>query len=301
MFKQIIIALAAVFLGSSLSAGERWVRGAFVLHSLEGEVSLGELGQESFSPEPSDLPFAMGGLLVAGAKPGSHILLSASNRVFMEFRGEGSFRVERFEQIMPEEDAWRQSEEESGQSRMLVFLRSGQLFIDNRATSDASQHSVETPIGRVSGGLALWQIRISHDPRNDIFNFEISCSDGRLRFTDNRGENYVLRGGQRLTGAGGRMNPGIEVVDVTNADRQAMQGFIARRENVRDLADGFASYAASIEPMVALPNPEQDIEEAAVGVRAVRRVVIEHAPRTDSLVPFRGEIPPPRGARADLF
>lgn len=282
-------------------ASDDWARGAHLVHALEGEVSLSELGEASLAIEPQDLPMAIGGLYTCEAEAGASVLLSASNRKFFLFRGPGQLGVERFEQIRPTAATWSGQDPSFGQSRMLLSMRSGYLLVDDRVAGDSSKLALETPLGRLTAGRALWQMRISFDQRSRIFDFEIACSVGRISFTDNRGESYALSAGQRLSGAGERMNPGIEIVEITENDVEVIEEFGMALDAIRSTADKLDLYLSAIQDLPGAQKEAFNVIDIPTARGGARPIIIEYAPRADSLAPFRGEIPPPSEHQAGMF
>lgn len=221
--------------------------------------------------------------------------------MFIQFRGSGEFGVERFEQTEPERSARMSSERESGQSRLLISFRSGHIFIDTRALSGASRVAVETPLGRITSSRALWQMRIAFDQRSGIFDFDIACSSGRLSFTDRRDLSYSLRAGQRLSGAGGWMTPGIEIVEITENEKEAVEDFLSTRDKLEAVANRLELYLPVIEQLPALQIESQDIPATIPKREGTTPVIIEYAPWAESLAPFRGEIRAPSAGQFDIF
>lgn len=293
---SILLALA-----SPLAAAE-WVRGALTLHEVSGEVVVAELGGSATEMGAGVTPVSMSALVNCEAPHDVSAFFSASNRSFVLFEGTGSFAVERFEQELPDAATWQSAGREAGQSRMIVNLRSGRIAIDARNMSDSSQYLVETPLGRITVRRALWQMRIEFDPRSQIFDFTITCSDGRVRFTDLQGQQYTLRTGQRLSGAGAKATPSIEVGESTDRTREQMQQF-------RQLIDAHATAAGELEAykpyfrainlgsaVVAPPATESRQSDSGR-----RPIVIEHAKDPEPVTPFRGEVRAPSAYQADIF
>jgi hypothetical protein len=278
-----------------------WAQGSFLIHELNSGVDLSELGEVAIREESLELPSGIRGRFTCRAEHGGAVLLSSSNRMFFQFRGPGQFSVERFEQTEPEPAAWRSGGQEGGQSRMLFSLRSGHLILDSRQLDDASRVAVETPLGRITSGRALWQMRIAFDQRSGIFDFEIACSEGRLDFSDERDVQYLLRAGQRLSGAGGWMNPGIEVVEMTGNDREMIAGFLAAKAGSMADAGVLKSYLPFIEDLADTRGFADLPPEPLPNAREVRPVIIEYAPRPERFTPFRGKIPEPSARRAGIF
>jgi len=293
---SILLALA-----SPLRAAD-WVRGALTLHEVAREVVVSELGGSATAMRAGDAPVSMSALVNCEAAHGASAFFSASNRSYLFFEGGGSFALERFEQDLPDGAAWRATGREVGQSRTIVNLRSGRIAIDARNMSDASQYLVETPLGRITVRRALWQMRIGFDPRSQMFDFTITCSDGRVRFTDLQGRQYTLRTGQRLSGAGAKGAPSIEVGENTARTREQMQQF-------RQLIDTHATAAGELEayqPYFRVIHP--GVEVAAPAAMPSRQpdsgrrpIVIEHAKDPAPVTPFRGEVSAPPVPETDLF
>ena len=291
-----------VFLPASLIWGASgWVQGGFLVHEISTGVELSELGKSELAVDSAEFPVGIRGRFTARVDPGAKVLLSASNRMFIQLLGPGEFGVERFEHTQPESDMWAASGGESGQSRVLLSLRSGHFFMDTRELSEASQVAVETPLGRIIAHRGLWQMRIAFDQRSDMFTFEIACSEGRLSFTDKRGITYPLGTGQRLSGAGGWMNPGVDVVEMTTIDREAIEAFSSICRTVATDAGRLESYLPHIEVLSVAEVEKRVVPADQVKRRAKRRVIIEYAPQSAQLTPFRGEISAPRSRQVESF
>jgi hypothetical protein len=180
-------------------------------------------------------------------------------------------------------------------------MRSGHLLVDDRGAGDSSKLALETPLGRLTAGRALWQMRISFDQRSRIFDFEIACSAGRVSFTDNRGESYALSTGQRLSGAGERMNPGIEIVEITENDAEVIEEFVTALDAIRSSAEKLELYLPAIQDLPGAQQEALNAIEIPTARSGARPIIIEYAPRAETVAPFRGEIPPPSEHRAGMF
>lgn len=299
-FLKLIVFLLT--LSNAWSNASDWMQGSFLIHEISEGVSLSELGATELAVSGADLPLGIGGRFSCRADPGAGLLLSASNGLFVQLSGAGELGVERFEQTkLAEAGPQAVTLREDDQSRMLFSFRSGHLYLDTRELNEASRVAVETPLGRIAADRALWQMRIAFDQRSGIFNFEIACSEGRLRFTDRRELNYALRAGQRLTGAGRWANPGIDVVEMTGNDREAMEAFLSRRENAMADANRLEPYLPTMDTVSSAalgPQQERALPPRGGGTRPV---IIEYAPRPETLTPFRAEMPPPSARQADIF
>ncbi|HBR95573.1 MAG TPA: hypothetical protein DEA90_15530 [Opitutae bacterium] len=293
---------AVLFLFASQVQAEMWVSGAVTLHEVTGQVSLKQLGAETVLLAPEQVPVSLPGLVDCEAIYGAAAYLSTSNRTHIYFQGEGSFSVERFEQIMPDLQSWETTESETGQSRMILNFRGGEIVVDNRNMIESSQCLIETPLGRLTVKNALWQMRIEFDPRSQIFDFTINCSDGRVRFTDLQGQQYTLRTGQRLAGAGARNTPSIEIGESTIRSYELIQRF-------KLMQDQYSESANVLEPFLGhFKGVDQGVRQSAVvpnsaAVKEMRRpiIIIEYADEPELVTPFRGELKPPSANQADLF
>ena len=254
----------------SLPAGER-VRGALTLHEVNGQVDIKRLGEDVTNLSPGKLPITSMGLIECEASYGSSVFMTASNRSAIYFEGSGSFAVERFEQIRPELAAW------------------------NADTLAAS------PLGRLTIKRALWQMRIVFDPRSQIFDFTITCTEGRVRFTDLQGQQYRLYAGQRLAGAGSRMSPSIEVGEKTERSQEQMQRYqdLARQHSAA--TNDFTQYLVYLQVIEQTARSIPVLPLASRSNSTRRPIVIEYAKEPELVTPFRAEVKPPSAYQADLF
>ena len=298
LLQLVSISLAA----ATCLSGAEWVRGALTLHEVTGEIVLSPLGGDRFVMGSGRVPETMPGLVECAAAHGASAFFSASNRSAILFSGEGSFAIERFEQTVASPGAWERGGREPGQSRVIVNFRSGRIAIDSRRMAEASQYLVETPLGRITVRRALWQMRIEFDPRSGIFDFTITCSDGRVRFTDLQGEQYTLRTGQRLSGAGSRTSPSIEVGEATGRSQEQMRDF---RQLLVDRAAVLDDWQA-FEPFLSEASQTSSESTATAARRRPsgsdrRPIIIDYAEDPPPVSPFRGEIRAPSADEADLF
>ncbi|MDQ8193572.1 hypothetical protein QEH59_04000 [Coraliomargarita sp. SDUM461004] len=297
-FKYLIV--TGLLLTAQLNA-ETWVRGAITLHEVSTAVELRELGLATKTFSSSQVPRTMGGLINCEAEYGATAYFSSSNRAFFFFAGDGSFAIERFEQIMPDPAAWEASELEPGRSRMILNFRAGNLIIDTRHLLEASQCLVETPLGRLSVQRALWQMQIAFDPRSQIFDFTITCSEGRVRYTDLQGQVYTLRAGQRLAGAGARDMPSIEVGERTRESIELLQNYMSMSERYAAAANQLSHYQSHFKLMEQSARQSVVMPAATVGATNRRPIVIEYADEPVAVTPFRGEVKAPASYQAESF
>ncbi|MGZ0708473.1 hypothetical protein ACWPKO_09050 [Coraliomargarita sp. W4R53] len=298
LFKILVFVLP--FAASSLNA-QMWVTGAVTLHEMSGEVSLQQLGARDDSLGPGELPVSIAGLINCQASYGSSAYFSTSNRTHLYFEGKGSFAIERFEQLMPDLKAWEADEREAGQSRMILNFRAGDLIVDNRNMLDSSQCLVETPLGRLTVKGALWQMQIVFDARSQIFDFTITCSEGRVRFTDLQGQHYTLRAGQRLAGAGSRITPSIEVGENTDRSLEQMQRYQTLSDEHFAAGDRLAPYLEHIQSIDQAARQAVFVPAQRANESMRRPIVIEYADEPSPVTPFRGQLKSPSGPQADLF
>ena len=284
----------------SLAAGER-VHGGLTLHEVKGQVDLKKLGEDVARLSSGEVPITTMGLIECEASYGSSVFFTASNRSVIYFEGSGSFAVERFEQVMPKLAKWNADKVEPSQSQMILNFRGGDLIVDNRNMSESSQFLVETPLGRLSIKRALWQMQILFDPRSQIFDFIITCAEGRVLFTDLQGQQYTLRMGQRLAGAGSRTSPSIEVGEKTERSQEKMQRYQDLASQHSDASSDFTQYSACLQVIEQTARRTSELPVADRLNSARRPIVIEYAREAKPVTPFRGEVKPPSAGQVDLF
>ena len=285
---------------AQIALADGWVRGSLLLLEVEGDLILSELGADRLSVGAEEAPKPFNGLLNCEAEPAARAVFSTSNRMFLGFSGEGSFSIERFEQILPTVDAWQGSDQETSQSRMIYNFRSGQLTVDSRRMDDASQCLIETPLGKITLSDAFLLAEIRFDQRSQLFNFAVSCIKGRVRFIDNDGVSYTLRNGQRIAGVGARTTPSIEVGELTTRVRDRVADFLEAVERNADYADDFAAYQGLLQPIRGLVNTAT-ARKLEITPKSDRRPIVIERAKPEAVTPFRGEIPPPSAYQADLF
>jgi hypothetical protein len=264
-------------------------------------VDLKKLGEDVTRLSRAEVPITTLGLIECEASNSSSAFFTASNRSAIYFEGRGSFAVERFEQVMPELAKWNADKAEPSQSRMILNFRGGELIVDNRNMLESSQFIVETPLGRLTTKRALWQMRILFDPRSQIFDFTITSTEGRVRFTDLQGQQYTLQMGQRLAGVGSRRSPSIEVGEKTERSQEQMQRYQDLAIQHSAASSDFTQYLACLQVIDQTARRTYELPVIDILNSARRPIVIEYAKDAKLVTPFRGEVEPPSADQADLF
>lgn len=155
-------------------------------------------------------------------------------------------------------------------------------------------------MGRVTVSAGLWLIEVELNERTRNYNLRLECMDGRLRLTDRRGQNYFVNAGRRLTGAGASETLSIEITQMTEGAIELIDRYLEASANYK------ASYSAQ-----ALRDERQEVRKVnhiqtglsgdGSSATASRPIVIEYAPRAESLTPFRGRLRDISDYEADLF
>lgn len=296
-----IIAFAPWLLCICSLTADEWVHGGLILHEVDGQVDLKKLGEDVTRLSRGEMPITTMGLIECEASDVSSVFFTASNRSAIYFEGSGSFAVERFEQVMPELAKWNADKLEPSKSRMILNFRGGDLTVDNRNMLESSQFLVETPLGRLTAKRALWQMRILFDPRSQIFDFIITCTEGRVRFSDLQGQQYTLRMGQRLAGAGSRTSPSIEVGEKTERSQEQIQRYQDLASKYSAASNDFMQYLSCLQVIEQTARRTSELPVADRLNSARRPIVIEHSREAKPVTPFRGEVKPPSADQADLF
>jgi hypothetical protein len=268
---------------------------------VNGQVDLKKLGEDVARLSRVEVPITTMGLIECEAGYGSSVFFTASNRSAIYFEGSGSFAVDRFEQVMPELAKWNADKVEPSQSQMILNFRGGDLIVDNRNMSESSQFLVETPLGRLTTKRALWQMRILFDSRSQIFDFIITCAEGRVLFTNLRGQQYTLRMGQRLAGVGSRTSPSIEVGEKTERSQEQMQRYQDLASQHSAASSDFTQYLACLQVIEQAARSTSELPVTDRLNSARRPIVIEYSREAKPVTPFRGEVKPPSAGQADLF
>ncbi len=287
------VCLLAMF---ATAQAEAWMRGAVVVAVAEGEVVLEEVGGELWEIQPEDsLPRYISGLLKVDAQLNGSVFLKTSNRISVYNEGAGFFAIERFEQDVAKSM-------DQAKSRMILNFRRGLLAVDHRALSDNSRMTVETPLGRISVKHGWWLMRIAYDEWSHIYDFSIECADGVLRFTDCRGDTYTLRNGQRLRGAGASSRASIEVAEISDEARELFEQFAALNAVAEAMELSDHMFRSKMKSLTHSNEATAVAVETSDGGGARKRpLLIEYAPQSAPVTPFRAERRPPSGYQADLF
>jgi hypothetical protein len=296
--KAFSVVVAALFAAVAMLQAEDWMRGAVVVTSVTGEVTLEETGGESAQMHPTDLlPRAVSGLLQIRTKAKNAVFLKTSNRISIYNEGAGFFAIERFEQDVA-------TSIDQGKSRMIFNIRQGLLVVNNRALSEDSQMIVVTPLGRMSVKNGWWSLEIAYDERRHIYDCSIKCADGVLRFTDQIGETYTLRKGQRMRGTGTSTRASFKVAENAEEDSELFEEFALMEADAEALALSSAIFRSKMKQLKQVKQVKNAVavtaevsEEGAVK----RPLVIEYAPQSAPVTPFRAVISAPTSYQADLF
>lgn len=286
-----------VFAPRIVAHAEEWMRGAVAVASVAGDVVVEEVSGEPLQLSAAqELPLYLSGLLkVRSERRSDAVFLEASNQVSMYHAGAGFFAIERFGQEVG-------AVAQQGKSRMILNLRQGLLVVDHRAMNEGSQMIVETPLGRITAKQGWWLMEIAYDLSGHVYDFSIECADGVLRFTDGPGATYTLRSGQRLTGAGTSVRPAIQVSELSERASQWFEAFSVLQGEADTLQLSAQTFAAKMQPMGAIMSQERaaaPLESSATPEQ--RPLIIEYAPQSPPVSPFRAVIRKPSLYEADLF
>lgn len=295
MRKVCSVLFVALFAAVAMLHAADWMRGAVVVTSVAGDVILEEAGGASLQMHPADrLPRAVSGLLQIRTKAKDAVFLKTSNRISLYNEGAGFFAIERFEQDVG-------TSMDQGKSRLIFNFRQGLLVVDNRALSDDSQMIVETPVGRISVKDGWWLMKIEYDQRNYQYDFSIECADGVLRFTDRNGNGYTLRNSQRLRGAGESSRASIEVSKISDEAGELFEAFARMEADAAALELPSAIFLPKMKRLRQVESEVADTYQVPEGSTAKRPLVIEYAPQSAAVTPFRAVIRAPSSYQADLF
>lgn len=290
-------------LGIQVLSAEAWVRGSAVVVEASGGVEV-RVPAEGKTFDRFEQPTYFSGIFSSRAQAGGSALFHTSNGMTLAFRGEGHFSVERFEGLF----GLRDGEDDDGpaqtRSRMILNLRRGELLMDSRSLTADSKFVVETPFGRISSVKAVLLIHIDFDYRSDIYDFTISCTEGTIRLTDLSGQSYSIYAGQRIAGAGSYAAPAVEVGDQTEQIREKFERFFERLDgldiNKIDQAK-LRAHTQALPDLVDEANTSFRLSNERPTADRKRPRVIEFAPQTEAVTPFRGEVKPPSDYQADIF
>lgn len=292
-----------MFLMAGLSAlsAEIWVRDGAVGHESSGTVEIRIPGDESTYGALDTAQYFSGIFSCEVQGPGS-VLIELSNQTRLSFRGEGFFSVERADSLFSSIQAV-EAGLEAERSHLILNLRRGELLIDSRELKEGSKLILEVPFGRISAENSLLLVQVEFDHRSGIYDFTISSAEGMARLIDLRRQSYMIYPGQRLSGAGSYSAPAIEVGEQMGSIREKFQAYFNRLGKVDSLQFDAGKLQAQVKVLPGLELPE-----SAFRISSERSIqnnkhprMIEYAPRTAPVTPFRGNIKPPSDRQADLF
>tara|TARA_B110000208_G_scaffold7202_3_gene9159 strand:- start:10316 stop:11218 length:903 start_codon:yes stop_codon:yes gene_type:complete len=300
MCKVFFILFAALFAAVAMLQSQDWMRGAVVVTSVVGEVIVEEAGGESSQIHATDrLPRAVSGLLQIRTKEEAAVFLKTSNRISIYNEGAGFFAIERFEQDVG-------TSMDHGKSRLIFNFRQGLVVVDNRALSDDSQMIVETPVGRISVKDGWWLMSIVYDRGSGQYYFSIECADGVLRFTKRNGNTYTLRNGQRLKGAGEPSRISIQVSETSEEAGELFEEFALMEASAVELELSSEIFLPKMKRLRQVGDEAAEPAQVAQrpegsAAKAKRPLMIEYAPQSAAVTPFRAVIRAPSSSQADLF
>lgn len=295
-----------IFFALSLVVGglsaEVWMRGAATVLEASGAVRI-DIPSEDATYEDFTQPRYFSGQFSVSAASDASVLLLTSNELVFFFSGEGQFGIERFEDYTDTEVQTREMVA-AAQSRMILSMRRGKLYMDTRRLTLDSRLVVETPLGRITSFKALMMIEIEYDYRSRIYEFTIACTDGAVRFTDRRGETYSILPGQRISGAGSYSAPAVEVGQLIEELREGFALFdqtlnrVSNESIRRDKLRSHSLILTEVDPVLTVVSPP--LEPVDLSQENKPRV-IGFAPWSECISPFRAEIKPPSSFKEDLF
>ena len=144
-------------------------------------------------------------------------------------------------------------------------------------------------------------MRILFERRSQIFDFTITCAEGRVRFTDLQGQQYTLHAGQRLAGVGSSNTLSIEVGENTKRSLEQMQRYQHLASQYSAATNNLTQYLGHLQVIEQTARRTSALPLADRLNSARRPIVIEYAKEPEPVTPFRGEVKPPSAYQADLF
>ncbi|MEM1221356.1 MAG: hypothetical protein AAGH40_01225 [Verrucomicrobiota bacterium] len=297
MKNYFLLILSFVLLAKSGFTEEKWRSGSLALLKANGQFEIATTGKFMTVNEEKTLPAYEIGILKIDSEEWCSVYAVGSNNLSLQFTGPGFFAVERFEQnTLPLE------QDPEAKSRVIVNLRKGRLVFDDRSPKIQSSLILETPLGRINSSGAYWSMRIDYDENSRLYNFQMECADGLLRFTDLNGEVYMLRSRQRLSGAGSSSSPSIEAAEFTNDEEELFESY----QRVVDSAAEIEISAVEMQKYMRIFQRETKVASPAASspsssAKVTRPLIIEFEPAPKPVTPFRGELRPPTDRETDIF
>lgn len=291
----------SLIMGFTALPAEVWVRDAAVGLESSGSVEI-HIPNNDSTYRAFETPQYFPGIFSCEVQAAGSVLIELSNQARLSFRGEGFFSVERAESLFSNVQAV-ESGLESERSHLILNLRRGELLIDSRRLKEDSKLILEAPFGRISVENSVLLVQIEFDHRSGIYDFTISSAEGAARLNDHRRQSYMIYPGQRLSGAGSYSAPAIEVGEQMGSIREKFQAYFNRLDKVESLQIDTAKFQAQLKVLTALglSGPASRISTERSIQNKKRPRIIEYAPRTTPVTPFRAEIKAPSDSQADLF
>jgi len=299
VFSILLLALA----GTGLPAAAGRMQGSFHLSPGSGAATLKVPGADGVSLGPDAEARFTGAVLNVQIPGETSIRLQASNGVLMAVEGPGEFSVERFvqESWSGELPPYVEADVEPTTSRMILNLRRGRLLFDGSRQSVDSRLGVETPVGSIASGPAVWSIEIVYDPRNRIYNFSVKLKGGELKFTDRRGRSYSLYQGQQLNGVGSSGSPAIEIGEMEDTGLEIFEVLDEQKQLALEENLNWSDFAAKMIPLEEAAVAEEISTGALISDEGRRPITIDIVPRVPESTPFRAVIRPPSAYEEQLF
>jgi hypothetical protein len=294
----VLLLLALTAVPGKLAAVEQR-QGALRLQEAEGELFLRLPGEEERRLAEGETPLFFGALGGIRLEKDATALLLASNGLTLFYRGPARVAVERFvqESWEGEPPGYAEMAVEPSASRLVLSQAEGELAVDGSLQADGSRLVLETPVGAVAAGRAVWSFSLTVDRRSRINNFVIKVRGGEIRFVDRRGHRYSLYAGQRLSGVGSSLSPAIEIGELKEERESAVFAELAARKAAA-LANGvpWAGFLDRMTSVVAGDGEETapSADEGMPGDDAgVRPITIDFVSRVPDSIPFRATVVPP--------
>lgn len=277
-----------------LFADSRPMRGAVVILEREGAVSVREVETGSL-PDLENSPLYLNGLVMLEVEARSSVAMATSSGIFMELLGSGKLEVERLEELLAENVSGTVSE----LNQMLLTIREGQLLMDSRKIPASGAVMIETPLGRISSGPAMWSLKLNYNKNIRGYSLELECIEGALRYTNLQGQLYELTSGRRVIGSQNGDTIASEVNYLNLLKRDEVKNFIRKTENASELYDvnTLLTKMQTIDFVQAKAFP---LTERFSRDREPY-IILQLVPRPETTFPFRGKVAPPSSKQTDLF
>ena len=206
-----------------------WNRGLVQIDQIDSGISFSKYGNSNLEVSPESLPLEFSELAKFSTDESSKLFFRLSTGLLGKWEGPGQFSIEAFDHCWIQTDLLDEVVKEL--TRTILYFDEGLLFIDAENLKKESSIRIETPLGMVMSYGSIFSIKLEEFEDRSVRNAMIECYEGSLLYTDQKGDRYNLRGGNKMTIMLKDDFFKVNIIELDALEQRAVGNFVKERVN----------------------------------------------------------------------